>query len=50
MQIQSSTVQAKSTEKQGRKPTPLPAPTPLLPDQLQQVGGAGNARAPKGTW
>ena len=50
MQFQSSTVQARSTEKQGHKPVPLPAPTPLLPDQLQQVGGAGSARMPKGTW
>jgi len=52
MQFQSSTVQSKSTDKQGQKPaTPLPAPTPLSPDQLQEVGGAGGPRSlPKGGW
>jgi len=51
MQIQSSAVQPKSIEKQGQKPAkPLPAPTPLSPDQLQEVGGAGPRGLPKGTW
>jgi hypothetical protein len=52
MQNQSSTVQSKSTDKQGQKPaTPLPAPMPLSPELLQQVGGAGGPRGlPKGGW
>ena len=52
MQNQSSTVQPQATQKQGQKPaTPLPAPLPLSPELLRQVGGAGDARPlPKGGW
>ena len=52
MQNQSSTVQPQSTGKQGQKPaTPLPAPMPLSPELLNQVGGAGGTRPmPKGGW
>ena len=50
MQIQSSTVQLKSTSKQGQPAKPLPAPTPLSPDQFHVVSGAGGTRLPKGGW
>ncbi|MET0350425.1 MAG: hypothetical protein ABW067_11600 [Rhizobacter sp.] len=52
MQNQSSTVQTKADDKQAQKPaTPLPAPQPLSPELLQQIGGAGGPRAlPKGGW
>jgi hypothetical protein len=52
MQNQSSTVQPKANDKQGQTPaTPLPAPQPLSPELLQQIGGAGGPRAlPKGGW
>jgi hypothetical protein len=50
MQIQSKTVQLKSTEKHGQPAKPLPAPAPLSPDQLQFVSGAGGTRMPKNSW
>jgi len=52
MQIQSSSVQSKSTDKASQKPaSPLPAPLPLSPELLRQVGGAGDTRPlPKGGW
>ncbi len=47
MQNQSSTVQPKATDKQAQKPaTPLPAPQPLSPELLQQIGVARVARVP----
>jgi len=52
MQNQSSTAQQKSKDQATQKPSsPLPAPQPLSPDLLQQIGGAGGPRAlPKGGW
>ena len=52
MQNPASTVQPKTQDKPGQKSgTPLPAPLPLSPDLLQQVGGAGGPRGlPKGGW
>jgi hypothetical protein len=52
MQNQSSTVQPQTSQNKSQKPaSPLPAPQPLSPELLQQIGGAGGPRSlPKGGW
>ena len=52
MQNPTRTAPAKSTDNAASQPAkPLPAPLPLSPDLLQQIGGAGGPRSlPKGGW
>ena len=48
---QSRTVQTKTNAQAQVPAKPLPAPVPLSPELLQQVGGAGDVRSlPKGGW